>query len=46
LLHHFGVGRDGSYPNYGLTFDPAGNLYGTTPVGGGQGQGLVFELTP
>lgn len=46
LLHHFGVGRDGSYPNYGLTFDPDGNLYGTTPVGGAQGQGLVFELTP
>jgi uncharacterized repeat protein (TIGR03803 family) len=46
LLHHFGVGRDGSYPNYGLTFDQAGNLYGTTPVGGANGQGLVFQLTP
>jgi uncharacterized repeat protein (TIGR03803 family) len=46
LLHRFGVGRDGSYPNYGLTFDQTGNLYGTTPVGGTSGQGLVFRLTP
>jgi uncharacterized repeat protein (TIGR03803 family) len=46
LLHHFGVRRDGSYPNYGLTFDNAGHLYGTTPVGGESGQGLVFQLTP
>lgn len=46
LLHHFGVGRDGSYPIYGLTFDAAGNLYGTTPVGGANGQGLVFQVAP
>jgi len=46
LLHHFGVRHDGSYPNYGLSFDAAGNLYGTTPVGGTGGQGMVFQLTP
>jgi uncharacterized repeat protein (TIGR03803 family) len=46
VLHDFGVRRDGSYPIYGLTFDAAGNLYGTTPVGGAGGQGMVFQLTP
>jgi uncharacterized repeat protein (TIGR03803 family) len=46
IVHLFGKGRDGSSPNYGLTFDQAGNLYGTTPVGGTGGQGIVFQLTP
>lgn len=46
LVHLFGAGRDGSYPNYGLTLDQAGNLYVTTPVGGSAGQGIVFRLTP
>ena len=46
LVHLFGVGHDGSYPNYGLTFDQSGNLYGTAPVGGSGGQGIVFRLTP
>lgn len=46
IVHFFGKGRDGSYPNYGLTLDQAGNLYGTTPVGGAGGQGIVFQLTP
>jgi uncharacterized repeat protein (TIGR03803 family) len=47
--------RVGSSPTTGLTFDQAGNLYGTTRsggdlacgVGGGTtGCGVVFELTP
>jgi uncharacterized repeat protein (TIGR03803 family) len=46
IVHFFGKGRDGSSPNYGLKFDQAGNLYGTTPVGGTGGQGTVFQLTP
>jgi uncharacterized repeat protein (TIGR03803 family) len=46
IVHYFGKGRDGSSPNYGLTLDQAGNLYGTTPVGGSSGQGIVFEITP
>jgi uncharacterized repeat protein (TIGR03803 family) len=29
----------------GLIFDGAGRLYGTTYVGGPQGEGTVFELT-
>ncbi len=39
----------GSEPGGGLIFDNAGNLYGTTPVGGvrhAQGCGVVFQLTP
>ena len=46
IIHLFGKRHDGSYPIYGLTFDPSGKLWGTTPVGGTSGQGLVFQLTP
>jgi uncharacterized repeat protein (TIGR03803 family) len=46
IVHLFGVGRDGSSPTYGLTLDQAGNLYGTTPVGGTGGQGIVFRIAP
>lgn len=46
IIHFFGKGHDGSYPNYGLTFDKAGNLYGATPAGGSGGQGTVFQLMP
>jgi len=46
IIHFFGKRRDGSYPNYGLTFDQAGNLYGATPAGGSGGQGTVFRLSP
>jgi len=45
VLHSFGSYYDGGYPWGGLIFDPAGNLYGTTTVGGG-GFGTVFQLTP
>jgi uncharacterized repeat protein (TIGR03803 family) len=45
-LHSFN-GQDGGSPNGGLIFDAAGNLYGTTPVGGkGYGGGTAFEMTP
>ena len=37
---------DGYYPAAGLVFDREGNLYGTTPVGGAYGAGVVFKLTP
>src|SRR5208337_2813918 len=41
------TGMDGTYPNPGLIFDAAGNLYGTTSYGGAYGSyGTVFELTP
>lgn len=52
-LHKF-RGKDGAYPQAGLIFDAAGNLYGTTPTGGdltaclgsSPGCGVVFKLTP
>jgi uncharacterized repeat protein (TIGR03803 family) len=37
---------DGIFPTSHLTFDAAGNLYGTTPEGGSTGHGTVFELSP
>jgi uncharacterized repeat protein (TIGR03803 family) len=38
-------GADGQYPQGGVIFDAAGNLYGTTEVGGAYGRGVVFKLT-
>lgn len=37
---------NGDFPAANLTFDQAGNLYGTTIVGGANGGGTVFELEP
>jgi uncharacterized repeat protein (TIGR03803 family) len=45
VAHRFSNHPDGSQPYYGLVLDKAGNLYGTTAVGG-VGAGVVFELTP
>jgi uncharacterized repeat protein (TIGR03803 family) len=36
----------GIYPQAGVTFDSAGNLYGTTSAGGSTGNGTVFQLSP
>jgi uncharacterized repeat protein (TIGR03803 family) len=50
VLHRF-TGMDGSNPN-SVILDVAGNLYGTTVLGGnlsqcgGAGCGLIFQLTP
>lgn len=52
ILHSFGASGDGGYPGYNLIFDKAGNLYGTTQLGGGDGTcndggcGTVYELSP
>jgi uncharacterized repeat protein (TIGR03803 family) len=46
VLHNLGVGLDGQFPKAGLTFDAAGNLYGTTWKGGVYSVGMVFEMTP
>ena len=46
VLHNFGSSGDGYYPFSGLVLDSAGNLYGTTPMGGlCVNCGTVFELT-
>lgn len=47
ILHNFGsTNTDGVTPIGGLTFDAAGNLYGTTSQGGIYNVGTVFELRP
>jgi uncharacterized repeat protein (TIGR03803 family) len=49
-LYNFSGSADGQYPGGDLTFDHAGNIYGTTEEGGsgcsGDGCGTVYELTP
>jgi uncharacterized repeat protein (TIGR03803 family) len=48
LLHIFACGTDGNFPVAGVTFDCAGNLYGTTEFGGIENQdgyGTVFKLS-
>ena len=48
VLYSFTGGEDGGQPYASLTFDSAGNLYGTTGSGGGgsctSGCGTVFKL--
>jgi uncharacterized repeat protein (TIGR03803 family) len=44
VLYRFLGNTDGFYPTGDLTFDQAGNLYGTTFQGGTYGPGTVYEL--
>ena len=46
ILHTFGGGGDGAYPEAGVVLDKKRNLYGTTSFGGGSGYGTVFKVTP
>jgi uncharacterized repeat protein (TIGR03803 family) len=46
VLHTFTGLSDGGSPTSGVILDQAGNLYGTTYVGGSYSLGTVFELTP
>ena len=46
VLHAFHGGSDGEQPGGGLIMDRAGNIYGGTTMGGVNGGGTVFELTP
>jgi uncharacterized repeat protein (TIGR03803 family) len=47
ILHLFAAHEGDAYNGWGpLVFDAAGNLYGSTSVGGAFGKGAVYELTP
>jgi uncharacterized repeat protein (TIGR03803 family) len=46
-LHNFTNGSDGGLPMWsGVTFDAAGNLWGTASGGGSGNLGVVWEITP
>jgi uncharacterized repeat protein (TIGR03803 family) len=46
VIHTFSGGDDGSGPGSGLTLGPNGTLYGMTPTGGANSQGVIFLLRP
>jgi hypothetical protein len=46
VLYKFKGGNDGEFPLGRLVLDKAGNLYGTTFVGGAGVGGVVYELSP
>jgi uncharacterized repeat protein (TIGR03803 family) len=45
-LYSFSGGSDGAQPFSALVRDKAGNLYGTTTMGGSANAGVVFKLAP
>jgi uncharacterized repeat protein (TIGR03803 family) len=45
IVHTFGLIKDGAEPIGGVVFDKEGNLYGTTLLGGSDGNGSVYEIT-
>jgi uncharacterized repeat protein (TIGR03803 family) len=47
VLHSFNKdGTDGYEPDFPLTLDSAGNLYGTTQPGGANAGGTIFRIKP
>lgn len=46
VVYRFQGGNDGATPYGGLVFDQAGNLWGTTALGGSYNDGTVYQLTP
>ena len=47
VLYAFAGGTDGASPEGGgVVLDGAGNLYGTTTLGGAHGSGSIYELSP
>ena len=46
VLYNFTGGADGENPYAGVTFDSAGNLYGTTYYGGAVNGGVLYKLSP
>jgi uncharacterized repeat protein (TIGR03803 family) len=45
ILYQFTGGNDGAGPDSPLTFDAAGNLYSTAPMGGSKAGGVLYELS-
>ena len=46
VLYNFTGGNDGFGPGGSVVFDSVGNLYGSTPDGGANGEGVVYQLSP
>ena len=46
VIFSFNGTINGNYPTSGLVMDAMGNLYGTTQMGGPDGFGVAFRLTP
>jgi len=46
VVYSFAGGPDGEYTDTDLVMDAAGNIYGTSVLGGTFGGGTVFQLTP
>jgi len=46
VLHSFSGSKDGANPAGDVMFDTAGNLFGTTELGGAYGDGVAFAATP
>ena len=46
VIHTFTGGSDGSGPGSPVSIDKQGNVYGTTPTGGANGIGVVYQLRP
>lgn len=44
VLYRFSGTTDGAYPDASLVRDSAGNLYGTTYLGGASGWGTIFKV--
>ena len=45
-VHDFQGQPDGEHPEAGVTLDRAGNIYGTTNIGGIHNLGMVYKLAP
>jgi len=46
VIYSFTGGNDGYGPGSPVVFDKHGNLYGTTPSGGADNSGVIFQLKP
>ena len=46
ILHSFGSGQDGMFPESTLLLAADGNFYGTTNEGGANSMGTIFKISP